>query len=112
MNRSTLLLCSLFSAGLAGYAHAADYGSSGMGKMTGGCPVDKAGMAGKCMLIGRHRMTGTVSMINHSRGTLVLKSGMADMTLHFPPSSIKTLKNGSTITVHLGFRMAGPVVTD
>lgn len=123
MNKLTLLLSSLFAASLAVSAHAADYGQAGMGMdkirgegrmgmMKGECLMDTEGMGGDCMLMGRHKMTGTVSMINHSKGTLVLKNGVADMMLHFPPESIKMLKNGSTITVYLGFRMAEPVVTE
>ncbi|BBI99707.1 hypothetical protein FGKAn22_14000 [Ferrigenium kumadai] len=123
MSKLTLLLNSLFGASLAVSACAADYGPSGMGMdkmkgdtrmgmMKGECLMDREGMGGDCMLMGRHKMTGTVSMINHAKGTLVLKSGVADMTLHFPPDSIKTLKNGSTVTVYLGFRMAEPVVTE
>jgi hypothetical protein len=116
-------LGSLFVASLSVPVFAENYGSSGMGMnkmggdtrmgmMKGECLMDKEGMGGDCMLMGRHKMTGTVSMINHARGTLVLKSGVADMTLHFPPDSIKTLKNGDAITVYLGFRMAEPVVTE
>ncbi|HXU94317.1 MAG TPA: hypothetical protein VFP33_11750 [Gallionella sp.] len=112
MNRLTLFLCGLFVASLSVSAYAANYGPSGIGMMKGECLMDKEGMGGDCMLMGRHKMTGTVSMINHAKGTLVLKSGVADMTLHFPPDSIKMLKNGDAITVYLGFRMAAPVVAD
>ena len=80
----------------------------GMGKMKGDCLMDKEGMSGDCMLMGRHKMSGTVGMIDHAKGTLALKSSVADMTLHFPPDAIKTLKNGDAITVYLGFRMAEP----
>lgn len=122
MKKLTLLLTgSLLAANLAVSAYAGDYGSSGMGmdkmkgdarmgmgKMKGDCPMDRESMGGDCMLMGRHKMSGTVSMIDHAKGTLVLKTGAADMTLHFPPDSIKTLKNGDAITAYLGFRMAEP----
>jgi hypothetical protein len=48
-------------------------------------------------------MTGKVDKIDHAKGTLTLKHGAADMLLHFPPAAVKDLKNGDTITVHLGF---------
>jgi hypothetical protein len=131
MNRLSLLLGSaLFAAALAVPALAADYGPSGMGmemkegqagmgmgqmkgepgkgRMMGDCLMDREGMGGECLMLGRHKMTGKVSMINHAKGTLVLKNSVVDMTLHFPPDSIKTLKNGDNITVYLGFRMAEP----
>ena len=126
MSRMSAFLIGLCIAGSAVPAYAANYGPAGMGmgrtsgdtrmgaggRMKGECLMDRAGMGGDCMLMGRHKMSGTVTMINHSKGTLVLKNGVADMTLHFPPDAIKSLKNGDTITVYLGFRMAEPVVTD
>ncbi len=127
--KTTLLLVGLLGAGLAFPASAADYGSPGMGmqktevqsgmgqmkgeprmgRMRGDCLMDPEGMGGDCLMMGRHKMTGTVSMINHAKGTLVLKNSVADMTLHFPADAIGALKNGDTITVYLGFRMAEPV---
>lgn len=122
MKKLTLLFgSSLLAASMAVSACAADYGppemgmdnmkgdaKMGMGKMKGDCLMDREGMRGDCMLMGRHKMSGTVGVIDHVKGTLVLKSSVADMTLHFPPDAIKTLKNGDTITVYLGFRMAEP----
>lgn len=131
MSKKTTLLMGggLLAAGLALSASAADYGSPGMsmqkmegqsgmgqmkgeprmGRMRGDCLMDPEGMGGDCLMMGRHKMKGTVSKINHAKGTLVLKSSVADMTLHFPADAIGTLKNGDTITVYLGFRMAEPV---
>jgi len=54
-------------------------------------------------MMGKHKMTGTVDKIDHAKGTLMLKSGMADMSLHFPPPSLKDIKNGDTITVEMSF---------
>ncbi|MEN6587586.1 MAG: hypothetical protein ABFE02_16215 [Sulfuricella sp.] len=96
---STILVCSLFAANLAVTAQAADYGSPGMA-------MEK--MKGDGMMMGKHKMTGTVDKIDHAKGTLVLKTGMADMSLHFPPPSVKDLKNGDTITVELGFTKGEP----
>jgi hypothetical protein len=110
MKKLTLLLSgSLLAAVFAVPVHAGDYGSErgmmkgeGMMGMQGDCMKDTGGMRGDCMM-GRHNMTGKVDKIDHAKGTLVLKHGAADMLLHFPPAAIKDLKNGDTITVHLGF---------
>lgn len=57
----------------------------------------------KPMMMGRHKMSGTVGNIDHEKGMLTLRSSAPDMMLHFPPASIKDLKNGDTIKVELGF---------
>lgn len=136
MNKLILLLNgTLLAAGLSLSAHAADSGPSGMGmekmegqagmemqmkdepqmgkkKMMGDCLMDRDGMGGECLMLGRHKMKGTVSMINYAKGTLVLKNSVADMTLHFPSDAIKKLKEGDTITVYLGFKMAEPQLAE
>ena len=73
------------------------YGESAMGseKMEMGKTKHK--------MMGWHKMTGTVDKIDYDKGVLTLKSSGPDMMLHFPPASIKDLKNGDTITVDLGF---------
>jgi len=96
---SIVLVSGLFAANLAVTAQAADYGSPGMA-------MEK--MKGDGMMMGKHKMSGTVDKIDHAKGTLVLKSGMADMSLHFPPPSLKDLKNGDTITVELSFAKSEP----
>lgn len=89
-----LLASSLFIANFAVSAQAADYGKDKM-------------MMGSSKMMGMHKMTGTVDRIDHAKGTLMLKSGVADMALHFPPPAIKDLKDGDTITVELGFAKEG-----
>ena len=91
---SLILACGLFAANLAVSAQAADYGKSEMG-------MDK--MKGDATMMGKHKMTGTVDKIDHAKGTLMLKTGVADMALHFPPPSLTDIKNGDTITVEMGF---------
>ena len=110
--KKTILLSSsgLLAAALAISALAGDY-ESGRGMMKGGgmmgmkgdCMMDAHGMRGDCPMAGSHSMTGKVDKIDYAKGTLMLKHGAADMLLHFPPASVKDLKNGDTITVHLGF---------
>lgn len=89
-----LLVSSLFIANFAVSAQAAEYGKDKM-------------MTGSSKMMGTHKMTGTVDKIDHAKGTLMLKSGVADMALHFPPSAVKDLKDGDTITVELGFTKEG-----
>jgi len=103
MKKSMLLLASLLFAQFAVSAHAADYDKSamdmdkmGMDKMSG-----HDMMGGKMM--GMHKMTGTVDRLDHAKGTLMLKTGMGDLVLHFPPPAVKDLKDGDTITVQLSF---------
>ncbi len=52
---------------------------------------------------GKHSMTGTITMIDHTSGMLTLKTTEGDLKLHFPPSSVQKLKEGDTITVHLSY---------
>jgi len=55
-------------------------------------------------MMGEHEMTGTVSQLDQKTGTLSLQTkGLPTMRLHFPPDQLKDVKNGDTITVHLGF---------
>jgi hypothetical protein len=52
---------------------------------------------------GKHSMTGTITMIDHSTGMLTLKTMEGDLKLHFPPATVQQLKEGDTITVHLSY---------
>jgi hypothetical protein len=94
-----ILTCGLLAANLAVSAQAAEYGKPEMG-------MDK--MKGDAMMMGKHKMTGIVDKIDHSKGTFMLKTGPAEMALHFPPPSIRDLKNGDTITVEMGFMKGEP----
>jgi len=105
------LTSGLLAACVAVSAQAAGYGESkpGMERMQG----EKMGMMKDgSMMMGMHKMTGTVGNIDHAKGVLMLKTGAADMTLHFSPDSIKDLKEGDTITVKLGFSKGMPAATD
>jgi hypothetical protein len=118
------LTSGLLAAGFAMSAQAGNYGEpvAGMGKMGGDCPPGMGRMGGECMgmdkmrsecmMMGWHKMTGTVDRIDHAKGTVTLKSGAADMALHFPPASLKDLKSGDTITVDLGFNRGAPAAMD
>ena len=95
MSKFQLILAScLLAAILSVSVQAADYGKPEIG-------MDK--MKGESMMRGKHKMTGTVDKIDHAKGTLMLKTGPAEMALHFPPPSLKDIRNGDTITVEMGF---------
>lgn len=94
-----ILTCGLFAANLAVSAQAADYGKPEMA-------MEK--MKGDGMMMGQHKMTGTVDKIDHAKGKLMLKTGIADMSLHFPPPSLKDIKAGDTITVEMSFVKGEP----
>jgi hypothetical protein len=51
---------------------------------------------------GEHGMKGTISKIDHSKGTVDLKTqdGMV-LTLHFPADAIKDLKEGDQAVVRM-----------
>lgn len=77
-------------------------GNAAMGSGKGMMGMEKMEMR-KHMMMGSHKMVGTVDGIDYAKGMLTLKSGAPDMRLHFPADAIKDLKNGDTITVDLGF---------
>ena len=96
---SLLLISGLVAANLAVPVLAKDFTDYGAPNM--GHNQDKM----KSKMMGSHKMSGTVDNIDHEKGMLTLKSSAPDMMLHFPPDSIKDLKNGDTITINIGFSM-------
>lgn len=104
MKRFALLLISgLFAACFIAPVwaeHFTDYGDPKAGHEQE--KMEKMEMKGP-MMMGSHKMTGTVDGIDYAKGMLTLKTGLPDMRLHFPPAAIKDLKNGDKITVELGF---------
>lgn len=55
------------------------------------------------MPMGMHSMGGTIESINHKTGWIKLKTGLGDMTIHYPPQAIKDLNKGDKITTNLSF---------
>ncbi len=55
------------------------------------------------MPMGAHSMSGTIDSIDHKTGWITLKTGMGNMTLHYPPSAIKELNKGDKITANLSY---------
>lgn len=59
------------------------------------------------MLMGKHSMGVTIEAIDHKTGFMKLKSGMGEMTIHFPAPTIKDLKKGDKINVNLSYTKEG-----
>jgi hypothetical protein len=55
-------------------------------------------------MMGEHDMSGKVQKVNHKTGTFELKTHEGVLRLHFPPDTLKEVKNGDDLTVHLGFK--------
>jgi len=55
-------------------------------------------------MMGEHDMSGKVQKVNHKMGTFELKTHEGTLHLHFPPDTLKEVKNGDMLTVHLGFK--------
>jgi hypothetical protein len=64
---------------------------------------DDKGMNDMPMPMGKHDMSVTVESVDHKTGFMKLKSGLGEMTIHFPAPSVKDLNKGDRIKVHLGF---------
>jgi len=59
--------------------------------------------AGKPAWHGQHTMTGTVTAVDYATGVLSLNTHEGELKLHFPPTTVKEVKTGDTLTVSLGF---------
>jgi hypothetical protein len=104
MNRAAVLLsAALLVGGLSTAVIADERHESGA---SGGKAHSSASMSAKDFK-GEHAMTGTISEIDHSEGTLTLKTAKEELHLHFPPAAIKDYKEGDQVTVQLGIAKAG-----
>jgi len=54
--------------------------------------------------MGRHTMTGEVTDVDSTHGRVKLKTAEGDLQLHFPPSTLATIKRGDRVTVEMGVR--------
>jgi len=55
------------------------------------------------MPLGVHSMGGTIESIDSKTGWMKIKTGMGDLTIHYPAPAVKDLKQGDKITVHLSY---------
>lgn len=90
---------------LAG-ASLAQAGESSAMHMSGmDTPQAKAAMPAASQELGAHAMPGTVTRVDHATGMVYVTSLGMHMAVHFPPPTIKELKAGDKILVHLGYSM-------
>jgi hypothetical protein len=64
------------------------------------------------MPMGKHSMGTTIESIDHKTGFMKLKSGMGEMTIHFPAPAVKDLNKGDKITVNLSYTREGEKMKD
>jgi len=93
-----LFATALLTATLAVTGLSADEAKKSAGDQPTTAAAAPAGM------MGEHDMTGTIERIDHKSGVVKLSSKPHDLELHFPPNSIKDLKQGDKITVHMSFQ--------
>jgi len=60
-------------------------------------------MASDSKEMGEHHMDGTVTKVNHHTGFITVKTDEGSMRLHYPPKSIKDIKDGDKIRLYLGY---------
>jgi hypothetical protein len=54
--------------------------------------------------VGRHTMSGEVTDVDATHGRVTLRTAEGDLQLHFPPTTLQTIKRGDRLTVELGVR--------
>ena len=60
-------------------------------------------MASDSKEMGEHHMDGTVTKVNHRTGFITVKTDEGSMRLHYPPKSLKDVKDGNKIRLYLGY---------
>jgi hypothetical protein len=93
-----LLPTTLLAAMLSVTSYAADESKKSTDQAAPTAAAEPEGM------MGSHDMTGKIDRIDHKTGVVKLESKPHDLELHFPPDSIKDLKKGDKITVHMSFK--------
>lgn len=58
---------------------------------------------GHARVLGAHMMKGTVEDVDTNTGMMDVKTEMGTLKLHFPPKSVKQVKKGEEVKVHLSF---------
>jgi hypothetical protein len=56
---------------------------------------------------GRHTMSGEVTRVDETKGTMTLKTAEGTLDLHFPPSALQHVKKGDHVSVELALRPEG-----
>ena len=68
------------------------------------CPgMDMSNMPGMDNMVGMHEMSVVVKAIDSKTGLVDLDASGTALKVHFPPSTLKEVKAGDKITLHLAF---------
>jgi hypothetical protein len=67
-------------------------------------PRDAPAASPATTFVGRHTMSGEVTDVDATHGRVTLRTAEGDLQLHFPPSTLQTIKRGDRLTVELGVR--------
>lgn len=102
--RHTLLTAAVLGLAITGSAHASDMGGMHMSGDSKTMGMSQGSMKG--MMMGMHVMPATVDKVNHKTGMVDVTSEGMKLQVHFPPASLKTVKDGDKINLHLGFSPA------
>jgi hypothetical protein len=62
--------------------------------------------------MGEHSMAGTIEAINNQTGWMKINTGMGELNIHYPAPTVKDLKKGDKITVHLSYTKDGETMND
>jgi hypothetical protein len=101
MKKMLILVLMLSFAGISAVSVAASP-DEGMQTMQ-----PKAHKTWKSKMMGRHRMKGSVTDVDHKTGFIKVDTEEGEMTVHFPPKSIRHLAPGEEIIVYLGYSVVG-----
>jgi hypothetical protein len=82
-----------------GLAAADDYAQGGSQTMGGQAADDQ--------MMGSHSMSGKIMAINHQTGWMKVKTQEGELRVHYPPKTVKELKKGEKIAVHLSYSKEG-----
>lgn len=99
-----LVTAAVLSLGMASGAYAGDMGDMHMSGDSKGMDMSHGNMKG--MMMGMHTMPATVDKVDHQTGMVDATSEGMKLQVHFPPASLKSVKAGDKITLHLGFAPA------
>jgi len=102
--RHTFLTAAVLGLAVAGGAQAAGMGGMHMSGDSKTMDMSKGSMKG--MMMGMHVMPATVDKVDHKTGMVDVTSEGMKLQVHFPPASLKTVKDGDKIDLHLGFSPA------
>ena len=105
MTKRLLRSTALAVATLVGVWGPAGYISAAAAQTTP--PAKKAPAAKSDGVMGQHTMEGTVTKVDAKKGWVDVKTSEGSMKLHFPSSTLESVKSGDSVTVDLAMTRMG-----